>query len=70
MIQVENMLFLQFWVRAFQALPNSVRCPPNFGILILIYPNMTGKPEKYFHQSGNNHLSLIFHLNVKSSPEL
>ena len=59
MIQVENMLFLQFWVRAFQALPNS-------SILILASPNMTGKPKNYFHQSRNNHLSLNLHLPVNS----
>ena len=70
MIQVENMLFLQFWVRAFQAFPNSIRWPPNSGILILVYPNMIGKPKKYFNQSRNNHLSLILHPLVKSSTGL
>ena len=70
MIQVENMLFLQFWVRAFQALPNSVRWPPNSSILILVSPNMTGKPKKYFHQSRINYLSLNLHLPVNSLHDL
>ena len=52
MIQVENMLFLQFWVQAFQALPNLVRWPPNFSIMILVSSNMTGKLKNYFHQSS------------------
>ena len=70
MIQVENMLFLQFWVRDFQALPNSIRWPPNSSILILVYPNMNRKHKKYFHQSRNNHLILNLHLPVDSLHDL
>ena len=45
MIQVKNMFFLQSWVRAFQALPNSARWSPNSSILILVSSNMTRKPR-------------------------
>ena len=49
MLQVRNTLFLESWVRTIQAPPNSVRWSPNSGSLILVSPNMSGKPRKWFH---------------------
>ena len=68
MTQVDYMLFLKFWVRSIQTLPNSVRWLPNFGILFLTPPNMSGKAIKSIHNSTNNFYSLILHLPVDSSP--
>ena len=66
--QVDFMLFLRFWDRSIQALPNPVRCLPNFGILFLNPPNMYGKPKKRINDLRNHILSLIFHLPIDSSP--
>ena len=66
----KSMLFRQSWVRAFQALPNSVIWSPNSGILILVSSSMTRKPIKCFHQSSNHFFSLILHLPIDSLHDL
>ena len=68
MTQVDFMLFLKFWVWSIQALPNLVRCFPNFMILFLIPPNVCGKYKNSIHNPRNHILSLIFHLPIDSSP--
>ena len=68
MTQVDFMLFLRFWVRSIQALPNPVRCFPNSGILFLINPNVYKKVNKKDYNRSNPIFSLIFYLPIDSSP--
>ena len=53
MPQVDYMLFLKSWVWLIQALPNSVRWPPNFGILYPTPPNIYGKTRKIIQNHGD-----------------
>ena len=66
MIQVNNMLFPESWIRTIQAPPNSVWWPPNSRSLTLCLPNMFGKPIKLIHNQINHFFSLILHLPVNS----
>ena len=67
MTQVDFMLFLRFWVRSIQALPNLVRWLPNSGILFITPPHVCGKSKKSIKIPRNHFFSLILHLPVNSS---
>ena len=68
MTQVDFMLFFRFWVWSIQALPNLVRCFPNFGIMFLTPTNVCGKDKKRIHNPINYIFSLIRNLPIDSSP--
>ena len=68
MTQNNFMLFLRFWVRSIQALPNPVRWLPNSGILFLNPPNVCGKAKKRIHNPTNHIVKVILHLPDDSSP--
>ena len=56
MFQVRYIHFLKFWAEQIQALPNSIRWLPNFGILFPTSPNMSRKPQKIIHNSRKHFL--------------
>ena len=62
------MLFLKVWVQSIQALPNPIKCFPNYGFLFLITPNMCGKSKKNIHNPRKHILGLILNLPIHSSP--
>ena len=68
MTQVDLMLFLSLWVQSIQALPNTIRCFPNPGILFPNSPNMYRKYNKIIYNSRNDIFSLILNLLIDSSP--
>ena len=68
MTQVDFMPFLRLWVWSIQALPNHVRCFPNYGILFLISSNMYSKDNKSIYNPRNYIFSLILNLLIDSSP--
>ena len=67
MTQVYFMLFLKFWVRSIQALPNPVRCFPHSRTVFLITPNMYGKYNEIIYNTSNHIWSLILYLPIDSS---